>query len=234
MHNFLGHIANERHTMFQASADKVKISLVQLVKTVEEQLGDKTEEVFVSMRRDYRAVLGAGDVKEGEILPRNQRLCRKEIKSVIEGIQKIFERVVNGELIEDEARLGEEDEPSKKQEEEDNDIDENATDTDVEGPAAKATRKKSEEAEKRAGDTEQKDDDAVMTDVPTAEHPSAEDEKSEQAAGADQLAIGTKATSTSSVDGEDDKASEGSVANYSPSNQLSEDSTSESDASAED
>ena len=144
MREFLGHIANERHTMFQASADRVKISLEQLVKTVEEQLGDKTEEVFVSMRRDYRAVLGAGDVKEGEMLPRPQRLCRKEIKSIIGGIHKIFEKVVNGELDEDEAQLGEEDAVSTKQEEEDKDIDENATETDAEGPAAEASRVKSE------------------------------------------------------------------------------------------
>lgn len=213
--------------MFQASADRVKISLEQLVKTVEEQLGDKTEEVFVSMRRDYRAVLGAGDVKEGELLPRSQRLCRKEIKSIIGGIQKVFERVVNGELDEDEAQLGEEDELSKKQNEEDKNVDQNATDTDVEGPAADATPLKSEE-------TEHKDEDAVMSDIPAAEQPGAEDEKVEKAAGPDELDFNIKAASNSSVDGEDDKASDGSIANDSPSNQLSQDSPGQGDTSDED
>ena len=121
-----GHVAQQRHTMFGESAEKVKSSLSQLIKTVEGQMGDKTDEVFISMRRDYRAVLGDGEIKEAEMLPRPQRLCRKEIKSIIDGVKRIFEKLVNGDLDEDEATLVDNEEQAKKRDVEDED----ATETD--------------------------------------------------------------------------------------------------------
>ena len=73
-----------------------------------------------------------------------------------------------------------------------------------------------------------------MSDVPAAQQPEAEDEEGEKAAGANELVIETEAASDSSFDGEDDKASDRSTANDSPSNQLSQDSPGQSDSSAED
>lgn len=109
------HIAHYRQTMFRASTEKVQMLLGQLIKTVEVQMGEKTDEVFVSMRRDYRAVLGNGEVKEAEILPRPQRLCRKEIKRVIDGVKRIFEKLANGELDGDEMPLEEKEEQEKSE-----------------------------------------------------------------------------------------------------------------------
>lgn len=88
------HVAVERDTMFQRSADKVKSQLQTMVKDIEGLMGDKAHEVFMYMKRDYRAVLGGGDAsQEGQMLPREQRLVRREIIAVIDGIEKIFRKV---------------------------------------------------------------------------------------------------------------------------------------------
>ena len=135
-----GHVAQQRHTMFNEAGEKVKKSLEQMLKTVEGQMGDKTDEVFISMRRDYRAVLGDGEIREAEILPRPQRLCRKEIKGIIERVKKIFEKLVNGDPDEDETMVDNE-EQDKKQ-----DIkDEDATESD--GETSEAVKAKTEEPE---------------------------------------------------------------------------------------
>ena len=136
-----GHVAHQRHTMFNESAENVKNMLSQLIKTVEDQMGEKTDEVFISMRRDYRAVFGDGEIREAEILPRPQRLCRKEIKGIIDGVKTIFERLLNGDLDEDETTLVEKEEQDRKQ-----DIkDENATESD--GETDEAVKAKTEELE---------------------------------------------------------------------------------------
>jgi len=45
------------------------------------------------MRRDYRSVLGGGDLPQGEILPKAERLMRKAIMDKIDKVEKIFRRV---------------------------------------------------------------------------------------------------------------------------------------------
>jgi len=88
------HVAHERHTMFQESADTVADRLRDMTKNVEVLMRDKTEEVYALMRRDYCSIIGGGDVpQDGQILPRDQRLVRKEIMKVIKGIEKAFMRV---------------------------------------------------------------------------------------------------------------------------------------------
>jgi len=97
------HVAVERETMFQQSADNVRNRLQAMVKDIEGLMDDKAHEVFTSMKRDYRAVLGGGDVaQEGQMLPREQRLVRREIMGVIDGVEKIFRKVAGLEAEEDE------------------------------------------------------------------------------------------------------------------------------------
>lgn len=64
--------------------------LKDMVSSVEETLADKTDEVFMQIKRDYRAVLGGGDAPQGEVLPRVQRLVRKNIKKTIEGAERMM------------------------------------------------------------------------------------------------------------------------------------------------
>lgn len=80
--------------MFKDSADNVRSRLKEMLKHAESLLGDKTDDVFVQIKRDYRSIIGNGDMdQEGQILPREQRLARKEVMRVIEGVEKAFVKV---------------------------------------------------------------------------------------------------------------------------------------------
>ena len=93
------HVADHRHVMFQESADEVKRQLASLVTDVENTMGDKTDEVFIQIKRDYRSVLGGGEVPQGgEVLPRVERQVRKEIKRTIVGVEGMMRKVVGLEV----------------------------------------------------------------------------------------------------------------------------------------
>ena len=66
------HVADRRHTMFQESAEHVRKLLTDLVKDVESMLAEKTDYVFVQMKRDYCSVLSGGEVPQNsETLPKD-------------------------------------------------------------------------------------------------------------------------------------------------------------------
>lgn len=105
------HIATCRLTMFQESALEVQHQLEQLLKEVENELADKTDEVFVQMKRDYRSVSGGGNVPQnGEVLPREARQVRKETRRTIEGVEKIMRRVAGLEVEMDSSQENEDQE----------------------------------------------------------------------------------------------------------------------------
>lgn len=218
--------------MFQASADKVKKSLEGLIKIVEEQLGEKTDEVFVSMRRDYRAVLGGGEVQEGQILPRPQRLCRKEIKGVIEGVQKIFEKVVNGELDEDDPQTGDVGDAKNKEEGADGDVDENEDEDDPDGTAAGV---QSDESEKHAGVDENGKEDGLIADAASPDLTESKGEDGEGVGRDEKMTTGdTEEASDAGVQAESSESGDDIAATESPSNQLSSESEHQGDASMAD
>ncbi|KAL2048436.1 hypothetical protein N7G274_000348 [Stereocaulon virgatum] len=89
-----GHVLQERQKMFQESADNVRRMLDSMVKEVGAMMDEKADEVFLQIKRDYRAVLGGRDVQQnGEILPKTQRLVRKEIMRIIDDMEKVSMRV---------------------------------------------------------------------------------------------------------------------------------------------
>lgn len=92
------HVEGQRDAMFKASADEVRKQLEDMVSSVEETLADKTDEVFMQIKRDYRAVLGGEDVPQGEVLPRVQRLVRKETKKTIDGVERLMKIAVGLEV----------------------------------------------------------------------------------------------------------------------------------------
>ena len=97
------HVAQERHTMFRSSAENVKSQLSVMLKELEVYMNDKADEVYIAMRRDYNSVLGAGEVPQnGEILPKTQRLVRKEIMGIIDGVEKMFGEIAGLELKDEE------------------------------------------------------------------------------------------------------------------------------------
>lgn len=96
------HVDQERHVMFQVSADDVRKKLVALIAEVEELMKDKADEVFVNIKRDYRVGLGGYDVrKDGDILPRRQRTLHKEIKRILDGAEEAFMNALDVRIEED-------------------------------------------------------------------------------------------------------------------------------------
>ena len=93
------HVAQERHTMFESSAENVKSRLSIMLKELEAFMNDKADEVYLAMRRDYNSVLGGGEVPQnGEILPKAQRLVRKEMMQIIDGVEKVFSKIAGLEF----------------------------------------------------------------------------------------------------------------------------------------
>ena len=83
------HVDQERHVMFQQSADEADRRLIKMVRDTGETMSDRMDEVFVAMRRDYRSVLGGGDT-QGEVLPKSQRLLRKQVMTTLDGVEQLF------------------------------------------------------------------------------------------------------------------------------------------------
>ena len=209
--------------MFQASADKVKNSLGGLIKIVEEQLGGKMEEVFVNMRRDYRSVLGGGEIQEGEMLPRPQRLCRKEIKGVIEGVKKIFEKIANGELDEDDSQTGDVGDEKDEEEQDDRDIDKKEDETDPDGTSAEASGVQRVKSEKHAGGNENGKEDSPMPDAAASPDPTESKGQDGDGIGPDEKMSASSDTESSDAGSpaESSETGDGFAASDSPSNQLS-------------
>ena len=93
------HVAQERHTMFQSSADNVRSRLSVMLKELDVSMNDKADEVYIAMRRDYNSVLGGGEVPQsGEILPKTQRLVRKEMMRIIGGVERLFQKIAGLEV----------------------------------------------------------------------------------------------------------------------------------------
>lgn len=113
------HVEANQDSMFKASADEVRNQLKDLVSIVEETLADKTDEVFIQIKRDYRSVLGGGDVPQGEVIPRVQRLVRKDIRKTIDGVERLMKIAIGLEVEEIPDDVQDEDEKLKSDNEDD-------------------------------------------------------------------------------------------------------------------
>lgn len=101
------HVDHQRRIMFVESAEAAQKRLEALVKQVEAMMSERVMEVFVAMRRDYRSVLGGAEESQGELLPKAERLMRKEVIRILEDIERMFTDVLDGKVGEN-ADLGEE------------------------------------------------------------------------------------------------------------------------------
>lgn len=95
------HVDQERHVMFQQSADEAKRRLTEMLEAASMTMSDRIDEVFVAMRRDYRSVLGGGDA-QGEILPKSQRLLRKQVMTTLDGVEQLF-KIALGQATDDDG-----------------------------------------------------------------------------------------------------------------------------------
>lgn len=95
------HVEGERHTMFERSTAEVRERLTALVRSVEETMLNKADEVFMQIRRDYLAVLGGTEAPAGQFMPKWQRTMREEVTEVISGCEKLFKKIAGIEDEED-------------------------------------------------------------------------------------------------------------------------------------
>ena len=86
------HIDTQRTTMFRNSIKEVRDRLATLIRSVEESMLNRADEVFVAMSRDYRSVLGGSNIPKGEVMPRWQRSMQKDVMKVIESAEAIFKK----------------------------------------------------------------------------------------------------------------------------------------------
>ena len=97
-----GYVDQERFTMFERSAENVENRLRKLIQDVESMMAEKADEVFVYLKRDYRAALGDVDAGQaGELLPREQRQVRREIMRMIDWVENTFRKVAGLPIRED-------------------------------------------------------------------------------------------------------------------------------------
>ncbi|KAL9044214.1 MAG: hypothetical protein Q9214_002635 [Letrouitia sp. 1 TL-2023] len=100
------HVETERCHMFQKTAEDIKSQLLQLINGQQNILSDKVDEVFITVRRDYRTALGIDQSSHEQLIPKTQRLMRQDVLVIIEDVEKIFRRVVGLEEVKEEESGG--------------------------------------------------------------------------------------------------------------------------------
>ncbi|KAG9645665.1 hypothetical protein KCU95_g9010, partial [Aureobasidium melanogenum] len=99
------HVTAQKDTMFQRATQVVRNMITDLIKDVEEHMANRTDQVFVGMRRDYLQVLS--NVRVDDILmPKWERSLRGTIEDVVHQSEEGFEAILEGRdvtVLEDEA-----------------------------------------------------------------------------------------------------------------------------------
>lgn len=102
------HVDAQKDTMFQRATQVVRNMMMDLTKDVEEHMANRTDQVFVGMRRDYLQVLS--NVRVNEItMPKWERSLRNKIEDIIQQSEENFEAILDGREVavpEDEVTAG--------------------------------------------------------------------------------------------------------------------------------
>ncbi|KAL8709619.1 MAG: hypothetical protein Q9220_005711 [cf. Caloplaca sp. 1 TL-2023] len=100
------HLSERRFSMFQECVDNVQHQLFAMIKSHEQQLGDRVDETFLAIRRDYLSVLGPSGVPQGELLPKSQRILRAQVLKLLDTVENAFRGVAGLPLIENKENTG--------------------------------------------------------------------------------------------------------------------------------
>ena len=96
------HMASEvdanKGTMFGNATQTVRDRLDDMCRTVKKTMEERTDEIYVCMRRDYYSVLGNLDVAAGQLMPKWERSMRGEIEQIILDSEKRFKGIIDGEV----------------------------------------------------------------------------------------------------------------------------------------
>jgi hypothetical protein len=102
------HVTAQKDNMFQRATQVVRNMIMELTKDVEEHMANRTDQVFVGMRRDYLQVLS--NVRVDDVtMPKWERSLRSTIEEIIQQNEENFEAILEGREVavpEDEATAG--------------------------------------------------------------------------------------------------------------------------------
>jgi hypothetical protein len=102
------HVTAQKDNMFQRATQVVRNMIMDLIKDVEEHMANRTDQVFVGMRRDYLQVLS--NVRVDDVtMPKWERSLRSTIEDIIQQSEENFQAILEGREVavpEDEAAAG--------------------------------------------------------------------------------------------------------------------------------
>ena len=89
------HVERVKQSMFDESSEGVKDLLTAMLKEAKKSLMDKTDEIFMALKRDYTGVVvGQDEGDQAQLLPREQRALRKAVLDIVDGAELAFKRAV--------------------------------------------------------------------------------------------------------------------------------------------
>lgn len=94
-HHMNDHVDRVRHTMFKDATRTVQDHLNKMCKVLKEQMENKADEIYVSMRHDYLKALG-GEHVNTTVLSKEERTMRAQIKPVLMNVDRRFKAVLDG------------------------------------------------------------------------------------------------------------------------------------------
>jgi hypothetical protein len=96
------HVDQARHHMFTDALQTVQTHLNHMCRELQKMMEDKADEIYVSMRHDYLKALGGVQVNQAQVMSREDRAMRAEIKPLLLSVDEKFKAVLDG-TIEDET-----------------------------------------------------------------------------------------------------------------------------------
>ncbi|THY16227.1 hypothetical protein D6D01_07752 [Aureobasidium pullulans] len=89
------HVTAQKDIMFQRATEVVRTMITDLIKEVGENMEDRTDQVFVGMRRDYLQVLGNVRI-EDITMPKSERSLQDAIQDIIQQSEQVFKAILEG------------------------------------------------------------------------------------------------------------------------------------------
>ncbi|KAI9785143.1 MAG: hypothetical protein M1839_000781 [Geoglossum umbratile] len=90
------HVDHAKDIMFKKSTDEVRRHLGKMLSSVQETVANRTEKVFLLIKRDYMSVLGGGSSTQ-ELMPKEERLARRGAEDIVRKYDRDWQELANVE-----------------------------------------------------------------------------------------------------------------------------------------
>ncbi|KAF2161710.1 hypothetical protein M409DRAFT_69524 [Zasmidium cellare ATCC 36951] len=157
------HVSTQRSNMFHNAAESVRKSLLKLCNQVKKAMLDRSDEVYVSMSRDYLTLVGVQ--RSENRMSREERAARREVDDAIGAADAHFGRVLNAALEDLKVEEQENDGADTMEEIAENEMEfeDDVDDSEDEDEAGKDEADDSNTAADDTADVEMGEDDAVSS-----------------------------------------------------------------------